>query len=148
MIRAAFRVLARIYHPDFGGDVRRMIALNDAWPVLGDERRRAASDAASQSREPDRPIVVTAPAPSGFERGPASDHRPTAGGKSGATLDFGRYAGWTLGDLAHHDPDYLRWLERTPAGRHLAAEIGRLLAQREPVVAAPPPSRRAGRSRR
>src|SRR5689334_3380421 len=32
-------------------------------------------------------------------------------------LDFGRYAGWSILDLSHSDPDYLLWLERTPIGR-------------------------------
>ena len=34
VLRAAYRVLARKYHPDHGGDARRMITLNDAWDVL------------------------------------------------------------------------------------------------------------------
>jgi len=47
---------------------------------------------------------------------------------SGTVLDFGRYAGWSLSELARHDPDFLEWLARTPAGRHYRAEIQRLLA--------------------
>lgn len=148
VVRAAFRALARIYHPDFGGDLRRMIALNDAWAILGDDHRRASYDAASRAREPEQPVVVAAPAPSGFERGPVPDRTPATGDASGTVLDYGRYAGWSLGRLADHDPDYLEWLERTPAGRHLAAEIGALLARRAPVATAPPPPRRASRSRR
>lgn len=147
VIRAAFRALARVYHPDFGGDVLRMIALNAAWAVVGDERRRAAYDAA-RSREPERPVVVTAPGPSRFEYGPMPDQRRATGGGSGTILDFGRYAGWSVGQLADHDPDYLEWLERTPIGRHLTAEIATLLARRAQVATAPPPSRRASRSRR
>ena len=50
---------------------------------------------------------------------------PHAGG---SVLDFGRYAGWTVGSLAGHDPDYLEWLARTPIGRRLAAEIHEALA--------------------
>ena len=46
MIRAAFRALARKHHPDAGGDARRMMALTDAWRVLGDRRARARYDAA------------------------------------------------------------------------------------------------------
>ena len=47
VIRAAYRTLARKYHPDVeGGSSARMIALNDAWDVLGDPVRRAAYDAA------------------------------------------------------------------------------------------------------
>ena len=148
VIRAAFRALARKYHPDFGGDVRRMIALNDAWAVLGNKHHRAAYDAASRSREPAPPVVVAGPGPSGFERAPVPDRNRAMGGGSGTILDFGRYAGWSVGKLADHDPDYLEWLERAPIGRHLAAEIGTLVAQRARVATAVPPSRRASRSRR
>jgi len=39
-------------------------------------------------------------------------------------LDFGRYAGWSLGDLARHDPNYLRWLSRHSSGnRYVSASI-------------------------
>jgi curved DNA-binding protein CbpA len=42
VIRAAYRILARKYHPDHGGDARRMVVLNDAWDVLGDKSSRFA----------------------------------------------------------------------------------------------------------
>ena len=45
VVRAAYRALARKNHPDFGGDVRRMASINEAWAVLGDPARRAAYDA-------------------------------------------------------------------------------------------------------
>ena len=44
MIRAAYRALAHKYHPDNGGSQARMAALNDAWQVLGDPKRRATYD--------------------------------------------------------------------------------------------------------
>ena len=31
-------------------------------------------------------------------------------------IDFGRYAGWSIKQLARHDPDYLRWLSRHSSG--------------------------------
>jgi curved DNA-binding protein CbpA len=43
-LRAAYRAKARDHHPDAGGDAARMQALNAAWGVLGDPRRRAAYD--------------------------------------------------------------------------------------------------------
>jgi hypothetical protein len=44
-IRAAYRRAARRHHPDTaGGDERRMAALNEAWSVLGDPRRRSEYD--------------------------------------------------------------------------------------------------------
>ena len=44
-IRAAYRDLARRYHPDAqGGDGPTMAAVNAAWEVLSDPDRRAAYD--------------------------------------------------------------------------------------------------------
>ena len=57
-------------------------------------------------------------------------------GDSGTTIDFGRYAGWSVGDLVDHDPDYLEWLARTSIGRRLAGEIEAALARRATEVEA------------
>jgi hypothetical protein len=45
-------------------------------------------------------------------------------------LDFGRYAGWSLRQVALRDPDYLEWLRRTPGGRHYQADIASVLSTR------------------
>ncbi len=42
-------------------------------------------------------------------------------------LDFGRYAGWSLYDLAKQDPAYLRWLARHSSGLRFRREIARVL---------------------
>jgi hypothetical protein len=42
-------------------------------------------------------------------------------------LDFGRYLGWSLVQVARQDPDYLRWLSRHSAGLRFRDEIRRLL---------------------
>lgn len=42
-------------------------------------------------------------------------------------LDFGHYAGHSIEELAERDPDYLRWLARTPAGARFRPEIERVL---------------------
>jgi uncharacterized protein (DUF3820 family) len=62
--------------------------------------------------------------------------------RSGTMLDFGRYAGTSLGELAIRDPDYLKWLARTPIGRRLQCEIEALLAALRPV---PRPARTRSR---
>jgi curved DNA-binding protein CbpA len=164
VIRAAYRILARKYHPDHGGDPLRMIALNDAWDVLGDPAQRAAYDAARDraakasvaaatpsSAGSARPIGTTPPGtggprpeaqPPGAPRPETA--RPTSSGAttevvhagpppgrpSGTVLDFGRYSGWSLGEIARHDLDYLEWLQRATFGRRLRAEIDVLLAGR------------------
>ena len=135
-IRHAYRQRARRYHPDAGGDERRMMALNKAWAILRDPERREAYD-----REQRWPAVGSF---SGSGRGPAP---PTPVGRAfGTVLDFGRYAGWSFGQLAVHDPDYLLWLERTPIGRPMGVEIRATLEQvksmSQPTWQAPQPVRR------
>jgi curved DNA-binding protein CbpA len=59
---------------------------------------------------------------------------PPPGNPSGTVLRFGRYGGWSLGEIGRVDVDYLEWLDRMPIGRPYRDEIDRLL-------------RRAGRRR-
>jgi molecular chaperone DnaJ len=147
VIRAAHRALARKHHPDFGGDAKRMAAINLAWSILGNPTRRARYDAGPQSVSgAARPVMPTPPAPTstaavGDE--PVSptgkDHRGRrlSEQRSGGTvLDFGRYVGWSIGTLADQDPNYLRWLARTPIGRRLTAEIDAALGMRTAEAAA------------
>jgi hypothetical protein len=47
------------------------------------------------------------------------------------TIDFGRYEGWRLKDLARHDPDYLRWLSRHSSGVRYRNQITALLGADE-----------------
>jgi curved DNA-binding protein CbpA len=134
VIRAAFRTLARKYHPDSGGTGARMASLNEAWAILGDPESRAAHDAdlagatasaqsstASETREDLHGRRETGKNAT-RRSGAAAAHEP------GRILDFGRYIGWSLRELARHDPIYLEWLERTPIGRPLRSEIQELLA--------------------
>lgn len=59
---------------------------------------------------------------------------PPPGAPSGSVLNFGRYAGWSLGQIAGQDLEYIEWLDRTPIGRPYRDEIDGIL-------------RRAGRRR-
>jgi hypothetical protein len=45
-------------------------------------------------------------------------------------LNFGRFAGWSLGEIARAEIDYLEWLDRMPIGRTYSAEIDELLRAR------------------
>lgn len=132
VIRAAYRILARKYHPDHGGDPRRMIELNDAWDVLGDPARRAAYDATRVAPAVAAPSAWPPPSPEPTARPSAAESHagPPPGHPSGTVLDFGRYSGWSLGEIARQDTDYLEWLYRSTVGRRLRAEIEVLLAQR------------------
>lgn len=52
---------------------------------------------------------------------------PPPGRPSGSIVTFGRYEGWTLGEIARTDLEYLEWLSRMPIGRTWHPEIDDLL---------------------
>lgn len=115
VIRAAHRVLAAKHHPDVGGSAELMARINSAWTILSDPRARAEYDRQRRLRD-------------GLDRWDAygrAAHQPTR--DSGTILDFGRYAGWSIPDVARHDVDYLEWLARTPNGRRFEQEIDDVL---------------------
>lgn len=122
VLRAAFRALALKYHPDHDSSsraARRMIELNEAYAMVRNADARAQLDRA-RLRKYD------------YEATPAGNGEtttaPPRAASAGTQLDQGRYAGWTLRDVAAHDPDYLRWLSRHSSGLRYRAEIARLLA--------------------
>jgi curved DNA-binding protein CbpA len=126
VIRAAFRALANKFHPDRDGSeyaAQRMREINLAYAILKtpgdraafDRRRRMASAAADSPQYAGAPLAPPVALPSDA---------------SSAKLDFGRYAGWTLSQIARWDVDYLRWLSRHSAGIRHKHEIERLLKAR------------------
>ena len=142
-IQTAYRRLARRHHPDFGGDQELMAVVNEAWAVLGDASRRDAFDA-KRSRRPPANVIVT-PEPAGPLAAASERRRPRRQGAHETTIDFGRYAGWTIRALSIEDPYYLEWLMRSQAGRMYRAEIVTLLHERRDaqVAVASTPSRTA-----
>ena len=119
-IRAAYRSLARSNHPDVGGDEHAMIRINEAWRILGNPERRAAYDASI----------------------PPAETKPRQYRDGVSVLDFGRYEGWSLSELAEYDEDYLDWLGRSPAGRPYQAEIKAILSRRASIMDALRPTAR------
>jgi len=132
VIRDAYRALARRCHPDHGGDQDEMARLNEAWSVLGKSDRRAAYDAGLAQLETDRACPLAAP------RRRRDGH---------TVIDFGRYAGWTLVQIAAEDDDYLAWLARTPIGRPLRGEIAAILDERAQAMHALRPVTPSARDR-
>jgi curved DNA-binding protein CbpA len=148
-IRAAYVARARHAHPDIvgqrGTDVMR--ALNDAWEVLKDPSRRSAldADASAQGGEPRGAAA----------RGAASARRqanepfwtgaagPPPGRPQGPVLDFGIFAGWSLGEIARRDRGYLVWLRDRPEAKPYRTDIARLI---DPTTDAEP-ARRTRRRR-
>ena len=49
------------------------------------------------------------------------------GDPSGTVLNFGRYAGWSLGEIARRDLNYIEWLDRMPIGRTYRDELDAIL---------------------
>jgi len=121
VLHGAFRALALKYHPDRDPTqhaARRMAELNQAYALVRDPRTRTRHDAARRRAS----VTTIQPASAGGAPPP----RSTA---AGSRLTFGRYAGWTLRDLARQDPDYLRWLSRHTSGIRYRTEIYAILGK-------------------
>ena len=52
---------------------------------------------------------------------------PPPGNASGSVLNFGRYAGWSLGEIGRRDLEYIEWLDRMPIGRPYRDQVDRIL---------------------
>jgi len=169
VIQAAYRRLARKYHPDLAESAEaaaRMTVINSAWEILGEPAARRAYDrqrdaeaarpadtsgATSPPPAPGRPPTPARPAPApppevvsrdwtsgrssqggGFDESMRAAEGlgaagPPPGRPSGSVLNFGRYAGWSLGEVARHDIEYIEWLDRAPIGRNYRQEVDDLL---------------------
>jgi curved DNA-binding protein CbpA len=124
VIQAAYRALARRYHPDGDApDAERMSDVNRAFAILRDpeERRRHDDRIAARITSVD---TVEQPRPTPVNSWSARTTNQT----EQAVLDFGRYMGWRIIDLARHDPDYLLWLARHSSGLRYRAAIARVLS--------------------
>ena len=123
VVKAAYRVLARKVHPDATtpmGEVeeRRMTDLNWAYATVRDPVKRAVWESDRRRAPP------PTPGESSTHGAPRSPLNATG---AGARLDFGRYEGWTLGEVAQRDPDYLDWLRRHASGARYRDAIDILL---------------------
>ena len=185
VIQAAYRRLARKYHPDLAASpdaANRMAAINAAWELIGEPAKREAYDRGrAPLATPVQPAGGTDPmqpvsgsgasgggAPAGTRSGSSSGGAtssastppaetvsrdwtsgrstqgsgyqesmhsadgfgaagPPPGRPSGTVLNFGRYAGWSLGEVARSDMEYVEWLDRAPIGRNYRQEIDEIL---------------------
>ncbi len=149
VIRAAYHALARLHHPDRSDDPeaeRRMAELNLAYALVNTTEARTAY-AREQNRGDRNHQVAPPPArrdprPSGLQQAirtrlaqATADAEASEGTVAQAprapvgdgVMDYGRYEGWRLEEIARTDRAYLEWLGRSPAGRRFRAEINRLL---------------------
>jgi curved DNA-binding protein CbpA len=161
-IAAAYKRLARQFHPDVAGEAAtsRMMRINAAFETIRTAERRGAYERAITPGRP-RPAtadgVTSAGARDALRWRPPDDGTggagPPPGRPSGSVIDFGRHVGWSIGEIARVDPGYLVWLEERREGRPYAAEIDRTLRRmglrgEEPSRTHQPRSRRGffGRS--
>ncbi len=119
VVQAAFRALAALRHPDADASAEataRMAELNIAYAMVRTPEGRSVYEQArvAAAARPAAPLAAAVPPPPNANR-------------SSATVDFGRYTGWSIADLARRDPDYLQWLSRHSSGICYRAEIVRVL---------------------
>jgi curved DNA-binding protein CbpA len=117
VIQAAYKALAFKYHPDRDATHRaaeKMAELNRAYALLRTAVYRAAHDRSRRTT-----IAGVSVAQSAAPRWAS----PPPVASTGSVLTFGRYTGWSLRDLARHDPDYILWLSRHSSGIRFRTEI-------------------------
>jgi curved DNA-binding protein CbpA len=115
--------MARRCHPDGSTpDAKRMAALNGAYDRVKTADARSRYDA-----ERSKPVAVgPGAATPTYDAWPDARHVRTATADDDK-LDFGRYAGWKISDIARVDPDHLRWLSRHSTGNRFREAIVRYL---------------------
>lgn len=80
VIKAAYRALMAIHHPDVGGDHSKAVMINEAYAILSNASRRAEYDALRLIR---------------WSRQYTAEQQPTANASSGAGTAKGRYSSGT-----------------------------------------------------
>lgn len=130
VIEAAYRALALLHHPDKSDEPEAdsaMAELNWAYAVLREPGLRASFDSTQVPIPVDEPPTTAASTLS--ER--VAEVTEAAIGRdadnpANTTLDFGRFAGMTLRQIARIEPAYLEWLRRHSSGiryRHQIDEV-------------------------
>jgi curved DNA-binding protein CbpA len=135
VLHAAFRALAMKYHPDRDSSARasrRMMELNQAYAMVREPELRAQIDKARRTARVPFDAASIPPMNGRAAAPPPMQRRTNASStaSTSATLEAGRYAGWTLKDLAGHDPDYLKWLARHSSGLRYRKEISLILGSK------------------
>lgn len=128
VITAVYRTLARRYHPDLNRSpdaAQKMAEINAAYAVLRDPGKRLDYNAELAKRRDRRAGDRLSRDLASVEIGAAG---PPVGPAQGSLLGFGRYRGWTLGQIRRYDPQFLEWLMSVPGGRQYRQEISSLLS--------------------
>jgi DnaJ-class molecular chaperone len=127
IISAVYRKLAQRYHPDRDPSpeaARKMAEINEAYATLRDAEKRKKYDewlAARRDRRRNDRLIVQ---PGDLRYGSAGT---PDGPPFGSVVTFGRYQGWTLGQIKRRDPEFLEWFARTTSGHRYREEIAQIL---------------------
>jgi curved DNA-binding protein CbpA len=142
LVEAAYRTLARLHHPDHSEapDADAAMAdLNWAYATLREPALRAAYDKTKvaipvDAHEPvtRQPAVASTSLSQRVAEAAAAAAERDAGGSAATTLDFGRYAGMSLREIARIEPGYLEWLRRHSSGLRYRHQIDQVLAALTP----------------
>ncbi len=133
VLHAAFRALAMKYHPDRDASARaarRMMELNQAYAMVREPQLRAQVDRMRRTARVPFDAAAVPPMNGRSARPTVGRNGRTDNNANATKLDGGRYAGWTLKDLAGHDPDYLKWLARHSSGLRYRKEISLILGSK------------------
>jgi DnaJ-class molecular chaperone len=137
VIKAAYRALARKLHPDddfTGIEEYHLKELTRAFNILRDPAERKAYDLrrAYLRMRPLGPGTEEAPEEVELTQHLAERMQAHMDGEEAdeRRLDFGRYAGQTLREIARQNPDYLRWLARHSSGIRFRATILKILDEK------------------
>jgi curved DNA-binding protein CbpA len=131
VIEAAYRALALLHHPDRNDEPEAesaMADLNWAYAVLREPELRASYDGAQVNIPVDEPPPTTAATlrERVAEAAEAAIERDSSN-PANTTLDFGRFAGMTLRQIARIEPAYLEWLRRHSSGIRYRHQIDKVL---------------------
>ena len=128
-IKAAYRALVKLHHPDLGGDAQRILALNAAWEALRDGPRRRSHDASCGVNEPGAPEA--GPDPEASAPGRPRRHRGAASDEQLLVWLQQVYApiDRLLAQVINPFPAQLRALSADPYDDRLMAEFCAFLAQ-------------------
>jgi curved DNA-binding protein CbpA len=131
VIEAAYRALALLHHPDRNDEPEAesaMADLNWAYAVLREPELKASYDGLQVPIQVDEPVPTTAASlrERVAEAAEAAIERD-ATNPANTTLDFGRFAGMTLRQIARIEPAYLEWLRRHSSGIRYRHQIDKVL---------------------
>jgi curved DNA-binding protein CbpA len=130
VVEAAYRALALLYHPDRSADpdaARAMAELNWAFGELRDPEQRSAADQA-RAPIPVDPTPSSASLTERMQEAAATAVERDVQNPANVILDFGRYAGMSLGQIVRTEPGYLEWLRRQSSGLRYRHQINEVLS--------------------